>query len=469
MARYDGTWWRTVGSGGQGLGTQFSSDSNVAAAVLHDQGSGPELYVAGEITWAHGTSLTNVCRWNGSGWTAIPGFSLPYLTQVDDLVSIDLGSGPELWMAGDIKVGNQNPGAFARWNGSNLVPFSISSEGAALEVYDDGGGLDLYLATTNSLSCYDGTTFTYMGSGSVRCLAVHDDGSGEKLYVGGAFTTFPSVGGVAANNVVSWDGTTWAPVGDGLLGPGGFAFGGPVLTLASIDDGSGPKLYAGGSFTETGSGSPIARFAAWDGTSWTEVGGGVDGDGARVLSLTHFRDGRGGGGGLYVGGEFTTVGGQAASGLARWNGTSWDTTGLAVQGPQPVVRELTVLDLPDFGGRALVVGGDFDGIDDTPAQRLCVLPKLTRKPDRRATQTGGAGVRDLPLRRARPLTRASSTPASSAREGAARSVRRGGGRARPPSRRPVGGSGRCGCAPSTRGGLGAGARAGGCARCAGGG
>jgi hypothetical protein len=51
--------------------------------------------------------------------------------------------------------------------------------------------------------------------------------------VGGEFV---SVGGVAVNNVAGWDGTTWAPLGDGLLGP--------VGALAVFQG----QLYAAGDF-----------------------------------------------------------------------------------------------------------------------------------------------------------------------------------------------------------------------------
>src|SRR6185369_16906804 len=49
----------------------------------------------------------------------------------------------------------------------------------------------------------------------IRALTVFDDGGGPALYAGGGFQT---AGGVAANNVARWDGTTWSSVGTGTDG-----------------------------------------------------------------------------------------------------------------------------------------------------------------------------------------------------------------------------------------------------------
>ncbi len=103
------------------------------------------------------------------------------------------------------------------------------------------------------------------GNPTVYRSTAHDDGSGEKLYVGG---TFQLAGGVTVNNVGCWDGTSWSALGAGTNQP--------VLAMTSYDDGQGAKLYIGGSFTQA-DGLPADRIASWDGTSWTEVDGGTNG------------------------------------------------------------------------------------------------------------------------------------------------------------------------------------------------
>lgn len=91
--------------------------------------------------------------------------------------------------------------------------------------------------------------FAYPGMDHpVYTLAV--DGS-SNLYAGGAFTM---AGGVSANHVAKWDGTSWSALGSGV---GYFT----VRDLAV--DGSG-NLYAGGDFNTAG-GKQSLNFAIWHG------------------------------------------------------------------------------------------------------------------------------------------------------------------------------------------------------------
>jgi hypothetical protein len=71
------------------------------------------------------------------------------------------------------------------------------------------------------------------------------------LYVGGEFESgLP----VRARNLARWDGTSWHAVGSGLNGP--------VLALACA---SGNRLVVGGSFTTLGNNaSPTSHFAVLD-------------------------------------------------------------------------------------------------------------------------------------------------------------------------------------------------------------
>jgi hypothetical protein len=84
-------------------------------------------------------------------------------------------------------------------------------------------------------------------NGGVRSLAVYDDGSGPALYAGG---TFNIAGGVAAERIAKWNGSSWAPLGSGVSGGASTN----VMALVVHDDGGGPALYAGGTFTVAGGG-----------------------------------------------------------------------------------------------------------------------------------------------------------------------------------------------------------------------
>src|SRR5439155_155553 len=150
--------------------------------------------------------------------------------------------------------------------------------------------------------------------GYVKAFSVFDDGSGPALHAGGFFT---SAGGVAANNIARWDGTSWSPLGSGVSAQTGD----PVSALAVFDDGTGPKLYAGG-------GVPANFVAKWDGASWTPLGGGVSagsGSWSWVAALASFDDGSGPA--LHVGGTFTSAAAFPAHNIAKWQRSAWSSLG----------------------------------------------------------------------------------------------------------------------------------------------
>ena len=174
--------------------------------------------------------------------------------------------------------------------------------------------------------------------GSVYALAVHDDGTGPALYAGGTFT---KVDGVTASNVARWDGTSWSPLGAGLGGPAV-----AVRAFASFDDGSGPALYVAGLFTRAG-GVPVSQVARWDGASWSDVGGGFGSftGSPQVWALAVHDDGSGPA--LYAGGRFQLAGGATARSIARWDGTAWSEVGGGI-GPAGSAQ-VNALDVYDDG------------------------------------------------------------------------------------------------------------------------
>jgi hypothetical protein len=94
-------------------------------------------------------------------------------------------------------------------------------------------------------------------------MAVHDDGDGEAIYIGGGFST---AGGVAASRIARWNGQSWSGLGSGI------SDGVEVRALASVDLGTGPALYAGGWFTTAG-GVLTQGLARWQGSAWSKAGG----------------------------------------------------------------------------------------------------------------------------------------------------------------------------------------------------
>ncbi len=149
--------------------------------------------------------------------------------------------------------------------------------------------------------------------GSVYAM-VHD--AHGNLIVGGSFE---QVGEVLARNIAMWNGQRWMPVGEG--------FNGTVFALTLSETG---QLYAGGNFTE-GNGNPISRIARWDGTNWHALGNGVSNfiasNPAAVYAMAFNEAGV-----LFVGGDFSRAGSGEASGIATWDGSTWQEFGSGVRG-----------------------------------------------------------------------------------------------------------------------------------------
>ena len=300
-----------------GIG-QPGMNGSVNALAVFDDGSGPALYAGGSFQSAGGIEAYSIARWNGESWSDV---GIGVGGEVRALAVFDDGSGPALYAGGSLAVLVSGPvRGIARWNGQSWSPVG---EGLG------NGGQD-----------------------RVSALAVFDDGGGPALYVGGLFQ---QAGGVPVNFIARWDGAAWSPLaGTTLLQVGG----GPT-SLAVFDDGSGPALYAGGSFSEAqlGAGNRIAK---WNGQSWSPLGSGMN---DQVLSLGVFDDGNGAA--LYAGGWFTTAGGLEAKGIARWDGASWSPLGGGVD-----AQAQAIMPFDDGSGPALFVGGNFGFAGPWPASAI---------------------------------------------------------------------------------------------------
>lgn len=111
------------------------------------------------------------------------------------------------------------------------------------------------------------------------------------------------------------------------------------------------ELYIGGSFSIAG-GYPATGIAKWDGTTWKTVGEGISGE---VRSLLFFN------GELYAAGWFDTAGNVLAKNIAKWNGSNWDSLGAGLNG-----RALT---MAEYNGQ-LYAGGYFDSSGITQVNHI---------------------------------------------------------------------------------------------------
>ncbi len=268
-------WHRVLG--GVSSAALFLSISHLSGAVPGDEHWDPQFGVPGVTNSVYAIALNNgilyasggpsagastnapLNIWDGKQWSVSATFAGPSFMQVNDMVFI----GNTLYVAGSFTNVNR--------------------------------------VAANGLAKWDGTSWSGIGfSGVAYTLGV--DGN-NNLYVGGSFT---NAGGATTTNIGYWDGGSWHALGSGLGVSGGSA---SVRSIA-IQNGS---VYAGGVFTNSGS-SSVTNLAAWDGTNWTQLGGGVNGG---VLSLVF------NGTDLYVGGSFSQAGTTAVSSVAKWDGTNW--------------------------------------------------------------------------------------------------------------------------------------------------
>jgi len=131
-----------------------------------------------------------------------------------------------------------------------------------------------------------------------------------KLYVGGKFER---ANRKLVNNVAVWDGTSWSGVGKGVDGE--------VFDILELNG----KVFVAGDFSYAGKsteseGVPAVRIAKWDGTKWSAMGKpAVD---REIYALT--TDGKS----VFIGGNFTKINDETETrGVAKWNGTKWEAIG----------------------------------------------------------------------------------------------------------------------------------------------
>jgi len=351
LQRWDGTSWTTEDP---------ALSTSIAVMEVVDDGSGATLYLA--------AASGKVNRWEADHW-AFPVRGLDGRVRALAVFDDGLGGGPALYAGGSFSVaGGRSARGIARWDGTqwsglgtglNSGGSGLTRSAYALAVFDDGGGPALYAGgdfinaggtSARRVARWDGTSWSALGPGFddlVSALVAHDDGlgGGPALYAGGQFT---ASGPTALANVARWDGAAWSPLGSGTNGS--------VLALGVHDDGlgGGPALIAGGSFTQAGGGA-ASKIARWDGLAWSGLGSGFGGGpSTSIQSLLSWDDGSGPT--LWAGGSFSTADGNAATGIARWDGFGWSALASQVSGS---VQALVPFDDGTGGGTALYAAGTF--------------------------------------------------------------------------------------------------------------
>jgi len=346
--------------------TEAGVVGKVTELLEFDHGGDRSLAVAGLFVSAGGLATSNMARYDGTSWAPM-GAGLG--TAVNDLEFFDFGGGARLTAAG---MPGLIPGAaLAQWSGSTWVPGPPGLPQGWLGNLSAFKGQLLAsgpVSVPNSpyMVRWNGSQWTGMtpqlGSVLWDDLVLRDsDGKDARIVVTGV----PLVEGVPNTiGIAAWDGTTWSALGTGVNGLG--------RALVKFDDGGGEALYVGGMFTTAGGGQAL-RVARWKDGVWSAVGAGFSHE---VLALCVFDDGSGPA--LYAGGKFTSSGSTPIARLARWSGASWQEVGGGVAGGD--VHVLRVFDDDGDGATppALYVGGDFTHAGGVPSRGVarwgCVLP-----------------------------------------------------------------------------------------------
>ncbi|MEZ5962430.1 MAG: hypothetical protein R3F56_01165 [Planctomycetota bacterium] len=338
--------WSPVGSSDPGVGP---SGSVSAFASYDPDGNGERLHVGGQFKNQGPNAANGLVCWNGQTFESVGSFA---------------GSSPgAFWAVSALQVFSRRlyaAGTFAQvdsvparniavWDGQrwSAVGAGLPSTVQDLVVYDNA----LYASGSFGIQRWSGAAWVPVvtASGPVLSLVVF----GGELVAGG---TFSSIGGVSADNIASFDGNAWRPLGGGLRGP---AYRGGVYDMAV--DGK-RELAVGGLFDQAGS-VAATNVATWNGTVWSALGAGVGGDVYdTVYSVVYYP-----GGSLYAGATLNLTTTPTAY-LARFDGSAWLEVGGGLRhGGSGWLNRLCIFD-PDERGAFepfLMVGGTFQLAGET--------------------------------------------------------------------------------------------------------
>jgi hypothetical protein len=296
VAAFDGSSWSNAGTG--------ISGSEVTGLTVHLD----KLVAGGQFINPGVVSLDTL----GGAWQAVGTESVTGATDV-------LSDGVDLFASGRIYNSTTTLGALARWNGT------IWSGTGSITNF---GVPDVYMTLWNGkvvvgvpvdapgavgrLARWDGTALTQIPGDTLRYNVWGIGTWGTKLVVTGPFLN----GSVPVPSIVTCDGTQWGTVQE-AWGPGMFGIARSLTDMRSW----GGKLIVTGQFplvAELDHWVPCLDIAAWDGTHWSPLGGGING---QYCVLGEYE-----GDLIEAGGDVSSPGLQI-SGAARWNGVSWSALG----------------------------------------------------------------------------------------------------------------------------------------------
>jgi trimeric autotransporter adhesin len=353
LRRWDGAYWSDRGAVNGAARDMLLLDATVL--------------MGGEFTSVEGQDLRYLVRWDGNAWS---GFAQPigggYFAEVN-AVAVD---GDDVYVGGTFStVQGRVMNNITRWNRTTNTWTTLGPDSA------NGVDGDVYAIRVMGDHVYVGGFFGHAGdvrsenfarlkksenrwesgiplpgrpttNGAVYALAA-DPTNPQYLYIGGAFTI---AGGDTVMGMTRWDDVAqrWAPMAGGLEN---------LYASITVDamDFDGSTLYVAGAF-EPLHGSMKTVFARYAANAWYLVADNIDGS---IRAITHVSPTS-----VVIGGEFTVFGSaQNISNLVSWNPVlgNFDWLDGGTDGPVHAVAA---------EGSSVFIGGDFTTVGGKPAASI---------------------------------------------------------------------------------------------------
>ncbi len=290
--------WDNASNRWSGLGSGINGDvygAKINALLVSDN----QVYAAGQFATAGSQNVNNIARYDQSSFTWYPLGDAK--TQAPNIIGIGIASVfndmDKLLVLGDFEyAGNKRLNSIGYWTGKDWQNLGTGIIGGAGYTYT---GKPRIFSGANGL-----TNFSRIGT---------------TMYIGG---TFEQLGAMQCENIATYNEGNSECLGGGLSqsragSSSSYIFPASVRAMKSKDK----YLYAAGDFTRAGS-LPVQSIAQWDGTSWTDMGGGINGGSTSRFILAEDSSHT-----LIVAGNFYQAGTVACNGLVSWDGKDWKALG----------------------------------------------------------------------------------------------------------------------------------------------
>ncbi len=366
IAKWDGSNWSALGSGMNSTGGFFVDDISISDTTL---------FAGGNFTSAGGSGVNCVAQFDlgAGGWSAL-GSGVTCGAFSNGVRALQV-QGTTLHVGGNFTVaGATSTNGYAQWDtstsnwsatgsgtetgNSTVTDFVLVASGlyaaGVFNFIDDAGALGIARLNSGSWEALqDGGAANGTGiSNFGRLASITKDGN--LLYIGASEKL--AAGGEIISGVGVFDTSagTWSPLGEGVSGA--------VSDVAVMGD----LVYVAGTFSDAAGLAGTQSIAVWDNNtqSWSDVGGGLTGGfDIRALAVV--------GSNLYAGGDFTEVGGVAATDLARWDGAMWHAVGSGIScgGCSFLNGVYALLAVDDL----LYIGGEFDTANSMTANNIVLF------------------------------------------------------------------------------------------------